>query len=203
MKAPETLQKIAEDLSFRINGWDEVNGAIVGNGCTFIGTHSEVRSYLEAWGKCRRLAKEPKVLQSMLVLRSSVPITSSEYASICVRPWRPFRGDRIAIPDVIAPYFEIDDIKIGNCSQFEQGGSQSAMLYAARIDQSAKFLIADGGAVPIQISIAEVAIGQFGRALSMIACQVSQDITMIVRLKKGAPPTEFEAMILGLTVAGW
>jgi hypothetical protein len=211
MKAPDGIQILADELAFRILGWDEVKGSIVGNGYAFVGGHAEIGAYLEAWAACKRLvtvsaakdleASEPAVPRSIVVLRSGTPIAG--FAMITVRPWRPFRGERIAIPDAIAPYFEIEDVKVGNCSQFERAGSQSAMFYAARIDCSAKFIVTAHAATPIAISIANDAIAEFGRALSMATCQVAQDIVMCVQLKKGAPPTEFEAMILGHSIGSW
>lgn len=215
VKPPEDTLRTAADLGFEIGGWDEQSGGLRGHGHDYVGSHDEIRAYLIAWLTCKNVqtlvvaqeleAQEPGIQRTMMCLRSSWPVGGggrewSRQATIVVRPQLPFRGERIAIPDAIAPFFDLDNLAVGNRSCMPQAQSISCDLLAARLDHRAAL---EGAPLPsgaIAITITEAATAEFGRAWSMPVCQVAQDLVATVSLKEGAPPTVFEMLILGKTL---
>jgi hypothetical protein len=126
-------------------------------------------------------------------LRTGLPVTASAQITERWQRLSTFRGHRIAVPDSIARYFDIDDIKIHNRSQFPSSQSMSAELFGTRLSEQALLVLRDG-----QIVIEEAAIAEFGRSFLMDTCQVAMEIVVSVSLKEGAPPTAFEMLILGV-----
>ena len=133
--------------------------------------------------------------RAIVVMSSHSPIQGGQWCQICMRPQSgPFLGQRIIIPDDIAPYFEIVDIRVGNRSQFRQQTSpHSAMLYAARVSSGPKISVGEH-----KIQIDEDAVAECGREFPMDTVQAAMDLSFDVRLKDHAPPTIFEVMILGI-----
>lgn len=107
---------------------------------------------------------------------------------------------RIAVPDAIAPFFDLNDLHVGNRSCMPQAQSISCDLLAVRLDSQVLFRATTLRGDEIGITIAEAAAAEFGRAWSMPTCQVAQDLVARVTLKEGAPPTVFEMLILGKTL---
>jgi len=229
MKAPDLFVERAQALGFSIQGWDETQGSLAGYGQTFIGSHAEVRAYLEAWKACSETTqfaaskKDPGVPCSILMMRSdfvvdhdgksgnrmvsinsSDPLSRSGYqAATVVRfpVFTPFRGERIAIPDSIASSFMICGVSVGNRRQTP--GTMDAIdgsLFAARIDNQAKLLMRESSTNVIAVTVTEPALAEFGRAFTMDVAQSAMDVTLYVALKPEAKPCVFEAMVLGRTV---
>lgn len=194
MTDPRThLEESATALGFELIGWDGDNGGLVGHGAEFVGSRPELSAYLLAWATCHDLKSDRAVPRSICVLRSYHEIVAGD-VEITVRPQKvPFVGERIAVPDDVAPYFDILDIRVGNRSQFLQATPQSAALYAVRMDRTAALRVDD----VLNVSITEPSLIEFGRPVQMEACQAAQDLAVWVRLKDGAPSTAFEMWILG------
>lgn len=219
MKAPESVQERATELGFEIVGWDESGGAIRGlptspyGGETMIGSHDEVRAYLQGFASCRRfelqeierakIAEEPTLRRSLLVLRGKyVPIPGDASINVVsARPYVPFRGDRVAIPDSVAGLYDVLDVLVGNRSQLHRSGEMSGEMFATRIRHQARFEVLHDGMVN-KLVLAEGPEAEFGRALSMETCQASTDVSIHYRRRpdvidpRSAGMT-FEAMILG------
>lgn len=213
MKAPGNIQERVDELGFEICGWDEVSGALSGHGQMFIGSHEEIAAYLQAWDACRKVTVEkaaeeaeranPRVERSLLCLRSE-PLTLNQGVSYVVaRPQIPFRGDRVAIPDDVAPHFDVLDVRVGTRSVLTRSETISADLFAARLNRGAMLrLLEEGRGGPIAVQISSAAEAEFGRALSFPTCQAAEEIVMAIVLKRMVddPPRVFEAMVLGQTV---
>jgi hypothetical protein len=211
--APEDLVAAATDSGFEIVGWDEHDAGLRGNGHEYIGTHAEIRAYLRAWEMCRsietyataeELAKgEAGTLSKTLItLRYDGEILPGQTAQITARPQTgSFRGERIAIPDTLAPYFDVNDVRVGNRSQFPTAQSIGGETFAMRIDLQAKLLATDYGR-GIRVAITEPAFAEWGREWSMDTCQTSMDLWVVVTCKQSVPEVglPFEMLILGKTM---
>ena len=202
---PEQITAIAKELGFKIVGWDETSGGLVSDGIEFVGTHAEIMAYLHGWlGHLERGTAS----YSLLSLRSGGPYTSppgsgilqpGSTVQVTSRPQRGFfRGERVAIPDSIARFFEIVDITVGNNSCMPQAQRISGELLAARIDQRALIeLSKERGDGPFDITITDAARAEFGLQHRMGECLPAMDITVVASLKHDAPPSPFEILILG------
>jgi len=58
------------------------------------------------------------------------PIASGSQQDVVLAPQVIFRGERLIVPETIADFFTIDDIRIGKDSQFGAAGSVPAAVYA-------------------------------------------------------------------------
>jgi hypothetical protein len=133
--------------------------------------------------------------ESIVILRSDGKIFGD--TTIWVRPRSiAFRGYRIAIPDDIAPFFDIIDLKVGNRSVLSSS-PVGGHLFACRMDMQAKLILSDTR--PVQVMVSEPATAEFGRAITMETCQTAMDMSVTVRLK-GGEPHHFEMYILGRSV---
>ncbi len=206
---PADLSGLAREVGFEVVAWDEDHGAISGHGVGYVGTHAELRAFASAWRDCasfmrvefqKSSSRSSGIVHRVLSLRSYHQIANNEVFRVVARPQvTPFRGMRIAVPDEIAARFEIVDLLVGGRSQTPTSGPVSATLYAARLMDRA-LLYCDRGMGPVQVSIAVDATAEFGRAVSFDACQDGMEVTVAARLLPGSPPTEFEAIVLGLGV---
>lgn len=210
---PDDIARTVAELGFEIQCWDQGEAAVSGHGQEFIGSSAEVRAYLTAWSACLARASwqsdqdkaieenQSRLIRFGLVLASNGPIEAGATAQIWARPQSgPYRGDRIVVPDEIAGYFEICDLRVGNRSQFPQAQAMPASLCAARIDRSALFGVAKDETAAhvhsVRITIAEAALAEFGRPWTMETCQTAMDLTIVVRNRSDLR-WPFECMIIG------
>lgn len=116
---------------------------------------------------------EPNAAQEMVLgIQSASTVAAGASEVITFRPQVLFRGTRLIIPDAIAPFFTIDDIKIGNQSQFAASGAVPAAAFGESVNSS-------------------------GRPnLVMKTAQVSQDIVMTITNRSGAA-AQFRAALFG------
>jgi len=211
--APKDIQETLTELGFELRCWDDGDGAISGHGQEFIGSYAEVRAYLTAWSSCLARAiwqtdqdkateeSATRLTRTGIVLSSDVLIAPAQTAMIVNRPQvGPFRGDRVVVLDECAEAFDIEDLKVGNRSQFPQTMSMPAKFCAARVSSQALF-----GCEPakigtqfasIRITITEPTLAEFGRPWTMETCQTSMDL-MIVVTNRSNQPARFVALIVG------
>lgn len=210
--APKDIQETLTELGFELRAWDGGDGAISGHGQEFIGSYAEVRAYLTAWSSCLARAtwqsdqdkaaeeNSTRLVRTGIVLSSNVAIEPAQSAQITARPQvTPFRGDRVVVLDECAEAFDIDDLKVGNRSQFPQTMSMPAKFCAARISSQALFGCEITRSIMqshIKIAITEPALGEFGMAWMMDTCQNAQDLVTIVT-NRSNQPARFVALIVG------
>lgn len=127
-----------------------------------------VAAFQESIGKPQR---------HMLPIDSGIAILPGNQAQVVARPQSSaFRAERILISPAIAPYFRINNIRVGNRSQFMQSGGVDAMVFAS--DRSP----------PDDLRI------QFE------TCQTAMDFVFDITYT-GADPNgmQFRALVLGIT----
>jgi hypothetical protein len=210
----------AQACGFTVLGWDLREGAIrhTDSGYEHVGSHDEIWSFLLGWESARdamaldHLNAERAIQAAILGMcvhngrirnpvggrldgglvpgRTTVEITS--------HPQIAFRGSRVAIPDVIAPYYDIEDIIVSSRSCFVQAGKVPAVAFATRIADSAVLFARVGQTDLIDITISERALTETGRAISMPTCQAGQVVQIIVT-NKTDEPQPFECYVIGRT----
>ncbi len=208
---PEDVGRQAIELGFSVPAWDEEGAALIGNSQQFVGSPAEVRAYLIAWAACRsailteRLieAERGRIQHTCLALVSRQAIEPNQTVQITARlQCSVFRGDRVAIPDALAPHFWIDDIKVGPRSTFPQAQSMPGDLFACRLEgQQILIARADREGGMIKIEIEEPTFAEFGRAWSMPPCLTAMEVT-VYATNRSEQPRLFEMLILGRAVYG-
>lgn len=108
----------------------------------------------------------------VLGIESSGTVAATASATITFRAQVLFRGRRLLVPDGIASAFTIDDIKIGNASQFAASGSVPAAAFGETVNSAG------------------------GDNLVMQTAQVSQDIVMTIT-NRSAAAVQFRAALFG------
>lgn len=203
--APKDIIALAEKHNFSIMAWSKVDGVLRGNSQDFIGTHAEIRAYLDAWNACVETGKVERVKMSdrdwgvkysMLSMVSNSEIPPGQMAQITARPQITFRGMRLAVTDTSAPFFGIQDIRVGHRSVFPQSGRIPAEAFACHLVGQAKLLVERIGPEPFSISIQETAVEEFGKALPFPTCLVAQEM-MIYLENTSDRPRRFEGFIIG------
>jgi hypothetical protein len=210
------VERIAA-CGFELVGADDREAAITratNRGIEFVGTHAEIESYLYGWMASREAMASEKlgadsVIQAAIVsLCADFPIQPSDPGSlrhggmvlITNRPQVPFRGERVVIPDEIAPYFDVHDITVGNRSCMVHAARFPATAFAARIENlGALTAHAAREAQPFRLTIDERAVSQAGLRIAMPMTQVAQDITIAIT-NKTDEPHPFECYVIGQTV---
>lgn len=101
------------------------------------------RSFLAGLGSvtvgllfARKLDAVLDSLESDLVAEQQTEDQLPSAAEIVVVPQASFRAERLVVPFSIAPLFVIEDIRIGNASQFGSGGGISAAMFSAGVFDS-------------------------------------------------------------------
>lgn len=117
-----------------------------------------------------RTAQPTRAQVMVLGIQSVSTVLSLASENITIRPQVLFRGRRLLVPDAIASAFTIDDVKIGNQSQFAAPGSVPAAAFGE-------------------------AVGD-GDNLVMSTAQVSQDIVMSITNRSLAAVT-FRGALFG------
>lgn len=116
---------------------------------------------------------QPKNAQTMVLgIESNGQVAAGASAVITFRAQVLFRGRRLLIPDSIASAFTVDDIKIGNASQFAASGAVPASAFGESVN------------------------GAGTDNLVMGTAQVSQDIVMTVTNRSSAA-VQFRAALFG------
>lgn len=69
-----------------------------------------------------------------LGFRSTAAIAAGAQATITTRPQTLYRPERLVVPASIAPFFTIDDIKVGNRSQFPSAEPLPAEMFTQQAD---------------------------------------------------------------------
>jgi hypothetical protein len=116
---------------------------------------------------------KPVAERNLFIGFTQLGIVANGLASITVQPQLPFKGYRLSIPQILANFFSIVDVKVGKDSQ----------------------LVAPG-AVPAT-SFSEVSVGD---NISMDTADVGQLITVQVQNIDGAAAHDFRATLFGKTV---
>lgn len=119
-------------------------------------------------------AQEPqKVRRQILNLVSTGTVAAAAAATITARPQSiAFKPDRIIVPSSIGPDFTIQDVKVGNKSQFVQSGEMSAEAFGPLVTEA---------------------------LLDFDTVQTSQDFVMQIQNISGAART-FRATVFGKSV---
>ena len=217
----DRLIEVAKDLEFDVTGHDEVCAAISGHGHKFFGAHAEVMAYLSAWRACvdvgaREIAASVTQGNGLPFVRTvlslcarqdasgkAVVVPPGESVQVTTRPFsHPFRGERLAIPDYVAPHFIIDDVKVGNRSQLPQAGSIPASAFACRLSQQAVLDLDARAGRGVVVTLAEPAVAEFGRELCMETCQTSMDM-VIVATNHSVEPQVFEGFVIGVDLGAY
>ena len=200
------IEALAAGVDFRVTGYDEVSAAIEGHGQTFFGPHPEVLTYLTAWAACASVGAEQmaKTLagqqspfqRTVLSMCTSTPIPAGASAQITTRPQRPFRGERIAIPDYLADRFTIQDVRVGHRAQTPQAGDIPGAAFACRLSEQAVLALEARAGLPIVVHLEEAAVAEFGRELHMDVTQLGMEIVMVVT-NISVEETSFQGFIVG------
>lgn len=134
--------------------------------------------------------------RSYLPISTDVKIKPGEAAQITARCQLPFRGDRLAVGSLCAPYFDIESLRVGNRHMDAQAGSVPADAFATRMDILPMLdvkLQKDGF---VEVRITKKAEESFGQPLAFPRCPVGNDITIVVT-NVGDKPMRWRAVILG------
>ena len=111
-----------------------------------------------------------KARRQLLGVNSTGTIAAGATVTLTARPQTvAFRPDRIVIPATLAPNFVVEDIKVGNSSQFVQSGGIPAEAFVQQM---------------------------FDGLVEFDTVQTSQDFIMIVTNVSGAP-SQFRAAVFG------
>ncbi len=122
-----------------------------------------------------RTAAPTKARIMVLGIQSASTVAAAASEVITFRAQVLFRGRRLIVPDAIASLFTIDDIKIGNTSQFAASGAVPASAFGE-------------------------AVAGTGDNLVMDTAQTSQDIVMTVT-NRSLAATQFRAALFGDAVS--
>jgi hypothetical protein len=206
---PNFIADLVRSCEFEIAAWSEVDGALRGHGVNFIGTHLEIYAFLFAWHKCRhayetkRLEENqsPQLIMSIVSIVSQPEVSPGTTVGIIARPQIPFRGMRVAVTDECAKHFDIVDMRVGNYSVRPQAGDCPAEAFATRMGGQAKLLIEHIAPEPFRIDIAERAVAEFGRRITMPLCEVYQDLSFYVHNRDKNRSHRFEGFILGQCIS--
>lgn len=103
-----------------------------------VGVDLTRRSFLAGLGSvsvgllfARKLDRVLESLERDLVAEQQAPDQLPSAAEIVVQPQTTFRPERLVIPITIAALFVIEDIRIGQASQFVGAGGLSAQLFSS------------------------------------------------------------------------
>lgn len=208
----DALRERVIACGFDLVGWDETSGAIShsrNSGLEFVGTHVEIEAYLFGWMASREAAATDRlgadeVIQAALVslcgYRNEL-VSPGAMAMYHTRPQVPFRGQRVVIPDEIAPYFDVMDITVGTRSCMPHAGLFPAVAFATRASGLGSLVASASPSMsqPIAISISERAYAQAGTRIAMPMTQVGMDIGITVA-NKSDEAQAFECYVIGQTV---
>jgi hypothetical protein len=192
---PESFARDCAELGFEIGGWDETTAGIFGHGAEFVGSHAEVMAFLRGWMSSQETPGRD-VARWLLPMRpAGIEIPPGRTFQITSRPQRGgFIGERVAIADSVASYFMIDDITVGNRSQFIQAGSIDGSFFAAKIDALPTYQFQG----PYRILMTPGTETTIGLPLAMDRCETAMDITFTVTAKDHIPAgAEFLALVVG------
>jgi hypothetical protein len=204
---PEHVSDLATACNFKIRGWEEdSDDAIVeGVDVQYIGTKAECVAFMTAWQQCvglkvrQELIKDSgdRVSRGVLGFYASA-VAPTQSVQVTVRPQTgAFRGDRVAIPDFLADYYVIDDIRVGNRSSFLNSTEVPGSAWAANLTGSlAAFIASTEGNRILKIDISKAALKEFGRPHSMNTCNTAMDLT-IIATNISVEVQPFRAFILG------
>jgi len=152
---------------------------------------------IENTAKKRETVKKIKNTEFMH-FSSDVAVLPGHEVMITRRPQvRDFYGDRLAVPDTIARWFDIVDVKVGNRSQMPGASSISAELCGVRLDKRARLAVRKG-----ELRVSRAARAAFGLVFPMEPCRMSFDLVITARMKDTTDPAceagkVFELIILG------
>ena len=132
---------------------------------------SAVRAML-ARNKALLSTRGPTKARTYAMGFQSLAIAAGGTVNIIERPQVPFRPERLIVPSTFAPFFVINDIKVGKNSQFANSTPVPAVMFQE-----------DATNTPLGLDTA----------------QVSQDVALIVQNISGAP-ADFRAGIIGPAV---
>lgn len=202
--SPDRIREVAAVLGFFAEVGEGGVG-LRGHGAEFAGSPREAIAFLIAWETCKQACAKTGSASSttipysiMCASTSGTPIEPGVTFQIMIRPQRDaFRPMRIAVPDDIAAHFELVDLKIGNRSQFQIHEPLPCSLFSTRLDRRAVLeLMGDDGSATKIIGVAEAATGEFGLAMVMDTAQTAMDITVVARLKPGAPAEVGDSFVM-------
>jgi len=139
---------------------------------------------------------DPIGIRKVLGVNSQVAIEPSQCVQLVTRPQLPFTADHFAVSPAVAPYFVIDDIRVGVYSQLIQAGSIAADLFATDVDQ---MLVGETDEEGFHvIKIGKKAEARWGLPIGMPQCTPGQEIYVIVTCIDGNP-RQFRGAFLGTT----
>jgi hypothetical protein len=141
--------------------------------------------------------------QGPMHTRSYLPMTGEKTmilpgktVEIRTHPQIPFRGDRLVVWSGSAPYFMIEDIRVGNRAIGVQAGSIPADAYATRLDMLPVLdtALEKNGVVTIRVS--KMAEECFGQLIALPLARSGTQITLVVT-NVSAEPRWWRAGFLG------
>jgi hypothetical protein len=78
---------------------------------------------------------DPIGIRKVLGVNSRDALVTGQTAQFVARPQLPFTADHFAVSPSVAPYFDIEDIRVSNLSQMIQYAPIAADLFATDVDQ--------------------------------------------------------------------
>lgn len=103
-----------------------------------------------------------------IVLNFEATVTAGASAVVTARPQTVFRPDQFIVSSLIAPSFTIDDIKIGNRSQYTAAGRANAQVFSeVSVNSQVKFDTAQGG-IDVILNVTNLSIADLDFFATMI-----------------------------------
>ena len=124
---------------------------------------------------------DPIGLRHLLPASAPAQIPAHALAQIICRPqMAPFKVTHLLVSRTCAEFFNVNDLRVGNRSQFVQAGDVPADLFevdAPILDSSALDDLKPGEMITIKI---DKVIGRLGLALDLESVNVAMDLVLIV-----------------------
>src|ERR1700730_11183323 len=121
---------------------------------------------------------DPIGIRKVLGVNSHNALVTGQTEQFVARPQLPFTADHFAVSPAAAPYFVIEDIRVGLYSQWVQAGSIAADLFATDVDQVLVGKPDEEGFYAIKIG--KKAEARWGLPISMPKCMPGQEIYVVV-----------------------
>jgi hypothetical protein len=128
---------------------------------------------------------DPIGIRKVVGVNSQGLLHLGEVVQLVARPQLPFTADHFAVSPAVAPYFLIDDIRVGVHSQMIQYAPIAADLFATDIDQILVGETDEEGFYTIKIG--KKAEARWGLPIGMPQCAPGQEIYVIVTCLDDGP----------------
>lgn len=143
---------------------------------------------------------DPIGIRKVVGVNSRGLVDASQTVQLVARPQLPFTADHFAVSPAVAPYFVIDDIRVGTHSQMIQYAQVAADLFATDVDQ---YLVGEPDEEGFYtIKIGKKAEARWGLPIGMPKCMPGQEIYVVATcISDGLADLgrEFRGAFLGTT----